>query len=64
MKVGRTYEIRFMDLQVPEYTWFAGRGVFVRDSAEDFGTGEQHHIFVVEEEECCFPASAIMLNEE
>lgn len=60
MHVGSTYEIRFMDSESPAYTWFAGTGVFVRDTAEDFGTGEQHYIFAVGEDECCFPASAIM----
>lgn len=60
MHVGSTYDIRFMDPLQEPYTWFSGTAVFMRDTAEDFGTGEQHYIFAVDEDECCFPASAIM----
>lgn len=60
LSVGSQYQIAFMDPNQPDYTWFSGVGTFVRESAEYFGTGEQHFIFSADgDEECCFPESSI-----
>ena len=59
LHVGGVYQISFMDCKSPDYTWFAGEAVFMRGTDEDFGTGEQHYIFKVDEDECCFPELSV-----
>ncbi len=57
---GTTYEIRFMDKRQPEYTWYSGPAVYLRES-EEGEFDEPHSVFKVPDgDESHFPHSAVM----
>ena len=57
--VGRSYRISFMDPRQAIYTWFTGEATFMREDKEDYNTSEQHYYFMVDEQGCSFPQSAV-----
>lgn len=61
--VGDTYQIAYMDKQAPDYTWYTGKAVFLRESDDDFGTGEKHCVFRISnsKESVIFPRSSVSL---
>lgn len=60
-EVGETYNIAFGDHQQPDYTWYAGKAIYLRKSSESFLTDEKSHVFKMpnSDKECTFPESSI-----
>lgn len=61
--IGDEYQINFMDPEQDASTWFDGTAVFMEVDGDDYGTGEPHGLFRLEDEDeeevISFPLSSV-----